>query len=125
MTFVDYPPEKPRIVGYLAKWDESAPEYTATERRFAKLDAALREQLTALSRKCWALFGLRGYARVDIRMDSRNIPWVLEVNANPCLSRDAGFAAAAIEGGFRYRQVIDMVLHAAVRPVLPVLRRAG
>jgi D-alanine-D-alanine ligase len=58
-------------------------------------------------------------------MDSQNIPWVLEVNANPCLSRDAGFAAAAIEGGFRYSQVIDMVLHAAVRPVLPVLRRAG
>jgi D-alanine-D-alanine ligase len=125
MTFVDYPPEKPRIVGYAAKWDESAPEYTATERRFAELDAAVREQLTAASKKCWALFGLRGYARVDIRMDSQNIPWVLEVNANPCLSRDAGFAAAAIEGGFRYSQVIDMVLHAAVRPVLPVLRRAG
>jgi D-alanine-D-alanine ligase len=125
MTFVDYPPEKPRIVGYRAKWDESAPEYTATQRRFAVLDAAVREKLTAVSKKCWALFGLRGYARVDIRMDSQNIPWVLEVNANPCLSRDAGFAAAATEGGFRYRQVIDMVLQAAVRPVLPVLRRAG
>jgi D-alanine-D-alanine ligase len=125
MIFVDYPAEKPRIVGYPAKWDESAPEYAATQRRFTVLDAAVREQLAAVSKKCWALFGLRGYARVDIRMDSENVPWVLEVNANPCLSRDAGFAAAATEAGFRYRQVIDMVLHAAVRPVLPVLRRAG
>jgi D-alanine-D-alanine ligase len=123
MTFADYPPEKPRIVGYPAKWDESSPEYAATQRRFAVLDAAVREQLVDVSRKCWALFGLRGYARVDIRMDSGNIPWVLEVNANPCLSRDAGFAAAATEAGFRYSQVIDMVLHAAVRPVVPVLRR--
>jgi D-alanine-D-alanine ligase len=58
-------------------------------------------------------------------MDGENVPWVLEVNANPCLSRDAGFAAAAAEAGFRYSQVVDMVLQAAVRPVLPVLRRAG
>jgi len=125
MTFVDYPPGKPKIVGYPAKWDESAPEYAATRRRFAVLDAGVRERLTAVSKRCWALFGLRGYARVDIRMDCENTPWVLEVNANPCLSRDAGFAAAAIEAGFRYSQIIDMVLHAAVRPVLPVLRRAG
>jgi D-alanine-D-alanine ligase len=125
MTFVDYPPEKPKIVGYPAKWDESAPEYTATRRQFAVIDEAVREQLTVVSRRCWALFGLRGYARVDIRMDGENVPWVLEVNANPCLSRDAGFAAAAAEAGFRYGQVVDMVLQAAVRPVLPVLRRAG
>jgi D-alanine-D-alanine ligase len=125
MTFVDYPPDKPKIVGYPAKWDESAPEYAATRRRFAALEPAERERLEAVSKQCWALFGMRGYARVDIRMDSRSTPWVLEVNANPCLSRDAGFAAAAIEAGFRYSQVIDMVLHAAIRPVLPVLRRAG
>jgi len=125
MTFVDYPPDKPKIVGYLAKWDESAPEYTATQRSFAVLDAAEQDALTAVSKKCWTLFGLRGYARVDIRMDGEGTPWVLEVNANPCLSQDAGFVAAAAEAGFRYRQIIDMVLHAAIRPVLPVLRRAG
>jgi D-alanine-D-alanine ligase len=125
MTFVDYPANKPKIVGYPAKWDEDAPEYAATQRRFTVLDAAVREQLVAVCKKCWALFGLRGYARVDIRMDSAHIPWVLEVNANPCLSRDAGFAAAATEAGFRYSQIIDMVLHAAVRPLLPVLRRTG
>jgi D-alanine-D-alanine ligase len=125
MAFVDYPSDRPRIVGYSAKWDERAVEYAATQRRFASLDAAERERLSEAARACWALFGLRGYARVDIRMDDENTPWVLEVNANPCLSRDAGFAAAAAEGGFRYRQVIDMVLHAAMRPRLPVLRRTG
>jgi D-alanine-D-alanine ligase len=125
MTFVDYPADKPRIVSYPAKWDESAPEYAATRRQFVSLDAAERERLWSVARTCWALFGLRGYARVDIRTDNENAPWVLEVNANPCLSRDAGFAAAAAEGGFRYRQVINMVLHAAMRPGLPVLRRTG
>ena len=124
MTFVDYPPGKPKIVGYRAKWDEAAPEYAATRRHFRISDAD-RDALAAVARKCWSLFGLRGYARVDVRMDREGTPFVLEVNANPCLSRDAGFFAAATEAGFRYRQVIEMVLHAAMRPVLPVLRRAG
>lgn len=124
MTFVGYPPEKPKIVGYPAKWDENAPEYAATQRSF-QVSEAERGELTAVAKKCWMLFGMRGYARVDVRMDRHGNSFVLEVNANPCLAKDAGFIAAATEAGFRYRQVIEMVLHAAIRPVLPVLRRAG
>lgn len=125
MTFLDYPPDKPRIVGYAAKWDPHAPEFHATVRRFPVLEDAERETLQAAARRCWHLFGLRGYGRVDVRLDRQGTPWVLEVNANPCLSRDAGFAAAAAQAGLRYRQVIEMILHAAMRPALPVLRRVG
>lgn len=125
MTFVDYPPGKPKIVSYAAKWDENAPEYRATERRYPLLSEADRQNLQAVARRCWSLFGLRGYARVDVRLDSGGGPWVLEVNANPCLTRDAGFIAATVEAGMRYRQVIEMILHAAMRPALPVLRRVS
>ena len=48
----------------------------------------------ALARDCWSLFGLRGYVRVDFRVDDAGQPWILEVNTNPCLSPDAGFVAA-------------------------------
>lgn len=125
MTFVDYPPDKPRIVGYAAKWNSGADEYHATQRRFPELSHAERQTLQDVARRCWALFGLRGYARVDVRLDRAGNPWVLEVNANPCLSRDAGFAAAAMEAGIRYRQLIEIILHAAMRPRLPVLRRVS
>lgn len=125
MTFVDYPADKPKIVGYAAKWDPEATEFHATARRFPKLAESEREALQGVARRCWHLFDLRGYARVDIRLDQHGTPWVLEVNANPCLARDAGFVAAAAEAGMHYRQVIEMILHAAVRPVLPVLRRVS
>lgn len=125
MTFVDYPADKPKIVGYAAKWVSDAAEYHATQRRFPTLPEAERQTLKDVARRCWTLFGLRGYGRVDIRLDRQGSPWVLEINANPCLARDAGFVAAALEAGIRYRQVIEMILHTAMRPRLPVLRRVS
>lgn len=125
MTFVDYPKGKPRIVGYAAKWDENAPEYNATCRVFPSLPAEERDRLRAIVHDCWTAFGLRGYARIDFRMDSAGNPWVLEINANPCLSQDAGFAAAALQAGIAYERLIERVVHAALRPALLSYRRTG
>lgn len=125
MTFVDFPEGKPRIVGYAAKWDEDAPEYHATRRDFPDLAATERSTLDEIVRKCWYIFGLGGYARVDIRLDERGTPWVLEVNANPCLARDAGFVAAACQAGMHYEQLIERVVEAALRHALRATRRAG
>lgn len=113
--FSDFPPGKPKIVGYAAKWDEQAPEYIATPRSFPDLDERLSDALNWVVQKCWKSFALNGYARVDIRVDSKGTPWVLEVNANPCLSRDAGFAAAAQQAGISYEQLIEMVMNAGIR----------
>lgn len=125
MTFVDYPKGKPRIVGYAAKWDEEAPEYRSTCRIFPDLDAQTRDELRGIVQQCWKTFGLRGYARVDLRLDSNGKPWVLEINANPCLSRDAGFAAAAQQAGMSYEKLIERVVRAALRPALMSYRRTG
>jgi D-alanine-D-alanine ligase len=125
MTFVDYPQGKPRIVGYAAKWDESAPEYRATRREFPELAEHERIRLREIVHKCWTAFGLRGYARIDVRFDSAGRPQVLEINANPCLARDAGFVAAASEAGIPYQKLIERIVHAARRPALLVYRRTG
>jgi D-alanine-D-alanine ligase len=114
MTFVDYPSDKPRIVGYAAKWDTEAPEYHATQRVFPRLSRSERAALDQVVIDCWRIFGLRGYARVDVRMDAAGIPYVLEVNANPCLSPDAGFAAAAEKAGFDAGQVTGRLVRAAM-----------
>jgi len=112
IAFVDYPTGKPRIVGYAAKWHQASFEYRATQRRFdfSPSDQPLLERLCGLALECWKLFNLRGYARVDFRADAANRPWVLEVNANPCLAADAGFMAAAQRGGLRAEQVIARIV---------------
>ena len=112
MHFEGYPPEKLKMVDYRAKWDEDSFECRHTRRSFdfQGSDHPLLCSLAELARRCWDLFELRGYARVDFRVDEENRPWVLEINANPCLSPDAGFMAAAARAGISYRRVVERIL---------------
>ncbi|QDT54925.1 Ddl-like protein [Caulifigura coniformis] len=115
IRFVDFPEGKPKIVGSAAKWDEESFEYTATVRSFERSrgDAQLVDTLTRQAIECWQALGLRGYARVDFRVDPHGRSFILEANANPCLSPDAGFAAAAAQAGLIYNEVIRHILAAA------------
>jgi D-alanine-D-alanine ligase len=111
---------RPRIVGYDAKWSPESAAYTGTPRRFGleRYEPDLAARLKELALACWRLFGLSGYARVDFRVDSDGRPWILEVNVNPCLTPDAGFAAAALEAGLSYPRLIGEIVD-AVPSVLP------
>jgi D-alanine-D-alanine ligase len=112
ICFNAYPEGKLKIVDYHAKWVEDSFEYHNTPRRFdfSKKDEPLLNHLKALAKACWRLFGLRGYARVDFRVDQRGEPWILEINTNPCLSPDAGFMAAANTAGLRFEQVVERII---------------
>ena len=112
IVFENFEKDRPRLVCYKAKWDETSFEYTHTTRQFEfpDIDAALLTELRQTALRCWHVFNLRGYARVDFRVDSQNRPWILEVNANPCLSRDAGFRAAINQAGMTFPQAIERIL---------------
>ena len=116
IVFVDFPADKPKIVGYTAKWDEASFEYSHTVRRFADpaVDGPLLEKLKGLAVRCWDVFGLGGYARVDFRVDDHGEPWILEVNTNPCLSPDGGFAAALQQAGIAYADAMARIVRAAL-----------
>lgn len=111
MTFVGYPEGKRRIVDYEAKWHEGSFGYNNTVRRFdfGPEDAGLIASLREITLGCWHAFGLRGYARVDFRVDAAGTPYVLEVNVNPCLSPDAGFAAAAARAGLTQAELMARI----------------
>ncbi len=110
--FVDFPPDRPRVVGYRAKWDPQSFDYHHTPRSFdfPAADGPLLGRLCELARDCWRLLGLRGFVRVDLRVDEAGQPWVLEINANPCLAPDDGFPAAAEQAGLSYPEMIARIL---------------
>ena len=117
IEFIGYGDDRFRIVGYRAKWDESAYEYHNTPRRFGfgPEDRLLLLSLKRMALRCWHLFGLRGYARVDYRVDREGKPWILEINSNPCLSPDSGFTAAAEQARLRYEEVVGRIVEDALR----------
>lgn len=112
MVFHNYPEGKPRMLGYRAKWDESSVEYKNTTRSFDGLSPAseLYRELVRLSLECWECFGLKGFARVDFRVDQNDNPFVIEINGNPCISPDSGFIAAAHRAGLSDKDVILRII---------------
>lgn len=112
IRFDGFDGNQPKIVGYHAKWKTDSDEYRHTQRSFdfEAEDDDLLEKLNHLALDCWRLFGLSGWARVDFRVDHQNRPWILEVNANPCLSPDAGFAAAVRRFSLTYTQAINCIV---------------
>ncbi|NOU48804.1 MAG: ATP-grasp domain-containing protein [Bacteroidales bacterium] len=117
IEFIDFPEGKPKMLGFKAKWDEESFEYTNTVRRldFDENDNDLLFQLGDLAKKCWVSCDLRGYARVDFRVDLQGNPFVLEVNSNPCISPDSGYFAAAAHAGLSFTEVVALIVEDAFR----------
>jgi D-alanine-D-alanine ligase len=116
MRFEHWDADRPRIVGYAAKWESETAEYRDTRRSFGWRDnePELSRHLERLAKQCWELFGLSGYARVDFRVDQAGSPYILEINPNPSLDPDAGVAAACEQAGLSYAGLIDAIVRAAL-----------
>ena len=116
MTFEDWPAGKPRIVGYTAKWADGSFDSVKTVRRFGveTEEPRLAAALADLCRRTWALFDLVGYARIDFRVTPAGEPLILEINPDPGIAPDAGFAAAGARAGLSYGELIEKIVLAAL-----------
>lgn len=111
IEFVGFAPDRPKLVDYAAKWEPDSHAYRNTPRRYDfRGEAGLLDCLEKIARNCWRVFRLSGCARIDFRVDADGRPWVLEVNANPCLSSDAGLAAAAARLGWSHTDLVREVV---------------
>ena len=112
IVFVDYD-DRPRIIDFKAKWEEDSFEYENTVREFPgdKLSLKLQKELRDSALACWHLFGLKGYARVDVRIDSDENVYVIEINANPCISPNGGYVAATKQAGLTFTEVVQRIIN--------------
>jgi D-alanine-D-alanine ligase len=111
IEFVGFPSDKPRIVDYTAKWIEDSFEYRNTQRRVpADLPEKTASEIARWALAAWRALHCSDYARVDFRLDERLQPYVLEINANPDISPDAGFSAALTAGRVSFDAFVEKVL---------------
>ncbi len=112
-----YPPcaQTLPIMNFNAKWDPTSPEYHHFRTRCpARLDPQLEDTIRTVALRAYLTTGCRDYARVDLREKDGQI-YVLEVNPNPCLAADGGFAKAARAAGYSYASMIHQIVYWAWR----------
>lgn len=115
IDFTGMPEGQPNIVSYAAKWLPDDIHFQKTAPCCpAEIDDALRTRLQEIAVKAFLACSCRDYARVDFRVDEKGRPFILEVNPNPDISLNAGYARALGAAGIEYKtfwkQLIDKAM---------------
>ncbi len=115
IDFSQMPEGQPRILSYEAKWLTDATLYQASPPVCpAQIDDALKAKLHEAAVKAFLACECRDYARVDFRMDKKGRIFVLEVNPNPDISLNAGYARALAAAGIEYKDFWGRLIEKAL-----------
>jgi D-alanine-D-alanine ligase len=118
---VDYSrldPGLPRLLPYESKWVPESPYWSQIAYRKAELDEEQRRKIVDYANILFERLGCRDYARFDFRADSEGEIKLLEVNPNPGWCWDGKLNLMAELGGFRYCDLLRLIIEAAQDRVL-------
>ncbi|HLD86905.1 MAG TPA: ATP-grasp domain-containing protein, partial [Candidatus Nanoarchaeia archaeon] len=93
-----------QFFSYESKWSKG--KLDSGYYRKAKLDDANMSRLSSLAKRCYKLFGIRDYGRVDFRLGNDGKLYLLEVTANPGLSPGDSVIVAAESAGMSHTSMI-------------------
>ncbi|MBM3987889.1 MAG: ATP-grasp domain-containing protein [Planctomycetes bacterium] len=118
LSEIDYSlfaPDEPHLVTYAGKWIEDSRDWDLTKVIAARdLAPAQRARIESIARGAFETLELRDYARVDLRLDERGEPFIIDVNPNPDISPGAGFHLAAERAGLSYPELVERVVQSAL-----------
>jgi D-alanine-D-alanine ligase len=126
IRFDGLPEDLPKIVTYEAKWSPDSIYYKHTTPKCpAPLEDQLKLKIEKMAQEAYDALECRDYARVDIRLNHKNIPYVIEVNPNPDISPDAGFVRSASHAGINYDELLFKISTFALKRITYDTQAAG
>jgi D-alanine-D-alanine ligase len=116
IDFTGLPADVPRIVSYDAKWAAGSVDDLGTVPVLHPcLPNAVAARVRRVAADAFRAVGVRDYGRVDVRLASSGIPYVVDVNPNCDLSSQAGMARAAAAVGIDYQDLAGLLVRYALR----------
>lgn len=102
------------VYTYQAKWDKDTWEYAdAWAGAPASINKKVAERIKKLSRRVYHALHCRDIARIDIRLNKKGMPYVVDVNMNPSINyyddQDATLASVYALG-WTYDEFIEKLL---------------
>ncbi len=106
------------IYSFEAKWlwdqeDDPLQIFTCP----ARLEPLLQKQIEEICRRAFTVMGCRDWCRIDVRLDTRGLPAIIELNPLPGIlprpEQNSCFPKAARAAGLSYEQMILAVVEAA------------
>ena len=111
IDFSAFDPGSKRIVDYSAKWLTDSFAYKNTPRIIpARLSEKCADSVRRYAIAAWNALGCQDYARVDFRLNEKGGIFILEVNPNPDISPDAGFAAALTAAQISFDDFVKILI---------------
>lgn len=106
------------IYSYEAKWIwDQADRPIEVHECPAKIDRSLQRSIEEVCVRAFTVLDCRDWCRIDVRLDERGIPHVLELNPLPGILPDPAdhscFPLAARTGGLSYQQLLNEVVRIA------------
>jgi len=116
------PPEEPRVLPIVELHTESGfysyeAHYTIGQVRLeapAELPDEVARAVERVARSAYSLLGCRDFARVDLILDQRSVPQVLEINTIPGLTETGITPAAAEAEGMSFTQLTREIIRRVV-----------
>jgi D-alanine-D-alanine ligase len=104
-----------RMVTWDSKWVPDSPEWNAMPVITQPIVSdALRARIEDIALRTYHAFDCRDYARVDLRIDANEQPFVVDVNPNPDITADGGFMSACAAAGYSYGEAVAHIVNMAV-----------
>jgi len=118
VTFDDLPPDLPKFDHYEAKWVYDDPLKGADPLVCpAKISDELKTQIEKNCLKTFGALEMLDWARIDVRLDAKGIPNIIELNCPPGIIPDpkenSRFPRAARTAGLSYPQMLEAILLSA------------
>jgi D-alanine-D-alanine ligase len=104
-----------QMVTWDSKWVPDSPEWNAMPVITQPvISGELRTRIEDIALQTYRAFDCRDYARVDLRIDAAEQPYVVDVNPNPDITPEGGFAGACNAAGYTYAEAISNIVSMAV-----------